>query len=644
MTAPAQAYPHLSQPLHLRGFCFRNRVLTSPVNQPFYSDNGALSEEGTAHLVEQARGGFAQVTIGEQPVDPAQAEGKGFRVYTSPMDLRAERSLRSVVEQIHAQGALASIELGHPGSGFRYPPGKEAPIYGPSEEIAEDGIPILPMDRAKMDEVIDQFCSAAQRFQALGFDGVVLHSAHGCLLAQFLSARTNHRTDEYGGSLENRMRFPVELVQRVRQAVGEHFLLELRISGSEFVPGGITVEDNVAFCKQLEGVVDLIHVSAGIYSIPALFVRVHPDIYYPNGCNADLAQAIRREIGTPVVVVGAINTPELAEEILASEKADFVAVGRQAIADPHFVNKSLNGHRTELRPCIRCLNCMDIRAASEQKLHCTVNPRAGRLLAYPEEFPPAKVPKRVVIVGGGPGGMAAAITAAKCGHSVILLEKSSTLGGALRFSERDTYKTDLCRYKNALIDMVAQLPIEVHLNIHATQELLEQIAPDAVLAATGARPIRPSIPGIQSDHVMSAVDAYDHPDRLGGRIIIIGGGLVGCESAVHLTAQGHTVTLLEAGTEVARDCTNPHKIGLMEQLKKIPVHTGCKVLEIRPEGVRFACGGRELLLPCDTVLYATGMRKVLPEDLRAEGWIGDCARIGKVLDAIRDGYFAALEL
>lgn len=644
-------YPYLSAPLKIRNFYFRNRLLTSPVNQPFFNDGGALSHEAACHLLEQARGGFAQVTIGEQPVAPQHATEKGFQIFDTPIDPRVSFSLASHVVNVHNLGALASIELSHAGAGLRYPPGMNGTILGPCGYVAPDGVQIVGMSEFHMDEVIQQFCIAASRLKSLGFDGVVVHAAHGCLLAQFLSPRTNTRRDNYGGSPENRMRFPLRLLRSLRATVGQDFIIELRISGSECVAGGITVEDNIEFCSNLEGIVDLIHVSAGIYDIPALFVRVHPSIYYTNGCNAEIAGQIKQSTNIPVVVVGAINTPELAEQILASGKADFVAMGRQAIADPQFYKKLSGDARQDITPCIRCLNCMDISAASKRILRCSVNPRAGRQTAFPETYSIAEKPRKVAVVGGGPGGITAAITAAKRGHDVILFEQNAELGGNLRFSEFDIYKADLRRYKNFLAAQALSSGIDLRLNTRVTPELLAQERTDVIISALGAQPIRPSISGIDRQNVFWATEAYFSPEKLGKRIVLIGGGLVGCEIAVHLASGGYEVKILEMADDVARDCTSPHRIGLMEQLEKVTVHTGCTVTGISDTGVEYDdLKGLRHIAPCDTVLYAVGMQPLSDEALSLAGaapshiLVGDCLKTGKVVDAVHQGYFSAISI
>lgn len=503
-----------------------------------------------------------------------------------------------------------------------------------------------------MEMVCEQFAYAAERLKYLGFDGTVIHCAHGCLLAQFLSARTNKRTDSFGGSMENRARFPIMVLRRIRERVGPDFIIELRISGSEGIEGGIEVEDNIELCNMLDGLVDIIHVSAGIYSDPKLFVRTHPVIYYPNGCNVELAAQINANTHIPVAVVGAINSPELAESIIAEGKADFVALGRQTIADPYFVNKCIRGEPEEITPCIRCLNCMDISAGTGMNLECSVNPRAGRSLWYPVEYPHANRSGKVVVIGGGPGGLKAAITAKKRGFDVVLFEKNKVLGGTLNFADHDFFKGDLKRFKDQLVNLAIVSGIDIRLGTEATPEIVEKEAPSAVIAAVGSSAVKPPIPGLDGENVMHGLDVYYNAGKIGKRVVMVGGGLVGCETGIHLAALGHEVTVIEMSDTLAVDCQSPHRIGLMLKMDELlKTYTGLKCSSISANGV--TCidkNGAEISFEADTVVYALGMRSnsELAESFRdcAPQFVavGDCDKVGKVLGAIRRGYFAALDL
>lgn len=652
MASLERQFPNLASPITVGSRIYRNRILTSPVSQPFYSVDGTLSPEAHAYLVEQAKGGAAQVTLGEQPVDPELAFGKGFDILRDELPKPVERSLASFTLDVHNYGALASIELGHPGEGMMFPPGVRGKTCGPMGYVRGDGTEAAALDGKLMDEVCGQYAFAAERAKYLGFDGVVIHAGHGGLLAQFLSARTNRRSDEYGGSMENRVRFPKSVIKAVRDRVGADFQIELRISAAELVEGGITIDESVGFCQMLEGLISIVHVSAGVYEVPELFVRVHPSIYYPSGCNADLAAHIKARIKTPVAVVGAINSPFLAEEIISEGKADFVALGRQTIADPSFARKAVEGRSDEITPCVRCLNCMDIGLSTGMNLRCTVNPRAGRALYLPEEYPRANAPGTVVVVGGGPGGMKAAITARLRGHKVVLFEKSGSLGGTIRFSDKDVFKRDLKRFKDYLAQRTMALGVDVRLNTEAAPELVEAEKPLAVIAAVGAEPIKPRIPGIDGGKAVHALEVYEDIGKIGARVLMIGGGLVGCETGIHLAKLGRQVTIVEMSETVAADCQSPHRIALLEQMGKLTaLKTGLRCLELRDgEAVCVDSEGRQIVLGADTIVYALGMKPLAELASRFRDCapyfasVGDCVKAGKVLDAVHQGYYAALSI
>lgn len=644
-------FRHLTSPFRIKSHTYKNRILTSPVSQPFYSVNGCLSAQAHAYLVDQAKGGAAQITLGELPVDPKLGMGKEFDVLSPELRKDVEISLASFVLDVHSHGALVSMELGHAGEGIDIS-AELGCTYGPMGYVKQNGTIVKALDENTMDMVCEQFAFAAGRLKYLGFDGAVIHCAHGCLLAQFLSERTNKRNDEFGGCFENRARFPIMVLERIRSAVGENFIIELRISGTEGIEGGIEVEDNIRFCRMLNGLADIIHVSAGIYSDPRLFVRTHPVIYYPNGCNARLASQIKAHTDIPVAVVGAINSPELAEKIIAEGMADFVALGRQTIADPYFARKCALNEPEEITPCIRCLNCMDISSGTGMNLQCSVNPRAGRSARYPVEYPKTDKGGKICVIGGGPAGLKAAITAKKRGFDVVLFEKESELGGTIKFADTDVFKYDLKRFKDSLIALAGSSGVDIRLGVEASPKLVEKECPDAVIAAVGSCAIKLPIPGIDGENVVHGLDVYSSPEKLGDRIVMVGGGLVGCEVGIHLAAKGHKVTIVEMSNTLASDCNSPHRIGLMLKIDElVTAKTGMCCRIISDNGVYCTDNdGNEHFFESDTVVYALGMKEnyELAESFRDSALrfynVGDSAKVGKVLGAVSSGYFAALDL
>jgi NADPH-dependent 2,4-dienoyl-CoA reductase/sulfur reductase-like enzyme len=373
-----------------------------------------------------------------------------------------------------------------------------------------------------------------------------------------------------------------------------------------------------------------------------------------HGCNLDLAAAIKKRLKIPVVAVGGFNHPKQIEEAIASGKCDAVALGRQQFADPDFVNKALMGKTDEIAPCLRC-SCFNPLASDPGKrpvmkpFECTVNPKSGRELRL-RHIPKPTSSKRVLVVGGGPGGMYAAITASERGHRVMLVEKGSRLGGLLWFADYDCHKEDLRRYRNSLEVRLRRLGVKVELSVEATPELLKEIKPDAVICAVGAEPIVPDIKGVEM--ARHAMYVYEYPEKIGKRVIIIGGGLVGCETGYHLAEKGHDVLILEIGDDVARDAYPSHREALIPRLEKsLEIRTGVVCTEIFSDGVlvKDKQGGERFFF-ADTVVYAVGMkpRKEVVNSLRGiVPWfraVGDCVKPGRILEAVRDGMFAAMDI
>ena len=465
---------------------------------------------------------------------------------------------------------------------------------------------------------------------------------------QFLSPAFNHRTDEYGGSFEKRLRFAREVLQSVRSAVGPGFPIEMRMSGSELFEGGYTLEDGVKIAQALEEQVDLIHVSAGSYQFG--FFNTHLPMFAPHGANVYLAAEIKKHVHKPVATIGALNDPAQMEEIIASGKADVVEMARALLADPELPNKVVAGRDDEIVRCLRCFTCMAERPTTGTR-RCTVNPLIGREWEGMEGSSGA-VKKKVVVVGGGVGGMKAAITAAERGHHVTLLEKTDALGGILKCEQAVSFKYEMYQLGLTFARQLEKLGVDVRLNTEATPELLEELAPEALILAVGSSPIIPPLPGIHGENVVVVNDYYRSRERVSGSVVVLGGGLAGCECAVHLGMEGKKVHIVEMRDALAVDCNIRHRPILLKNVGEYTtVHLNHAGLRVTEDGL--ICRdpeGREVLIPGKTVICAVGQRSNRDAVMRLRDcapWvreIGDCVRVSNITSAVYQGYHAALDI
>ena len=645
-----QFYPHLFEPFTIKKTTFRNHIFSAPNMMCHMDANGFPTDYMIAYYAEKAKGGAAVVTVGDTPVDHEHAPSnpRSFNLSYESLPFISELAMA-----IKSYGAVASLELNH--GGLYNPPaamGGRNPI-GPVSFVRDwDGVQVEGMDEAMMNTVADHFADAAELLKIAGFDMCMLHGGHGWLLDQFLSPLYNTRTDEYGGSLENRAKFPIMIIDRVRERVGDDFLIEYRMSGSEEIEGGLTKEDAIKFAKLIDDKVDIIHVSAALDTEEAQAVHTHPTMFLPHGVNVHYAAAIKKEVTSPVVTIGSISDPEMAEQILADGRADIIGMTRALIADPYFPEKARLGHSKEINPCLRCLDCLT-GMHTGQHFQCAVNPWTGREFRMRNYVQPAKEHKNVLVIGGGPAGMKAAITAAERGHTVTLAEKSDSLGGLLKFTDYDSLKIDLMRYKNHLIHMTKSLAINIEYNTEATREYVCAKHPDAVIIATGSTPITPRIEGIDLPSVNHATTVYTDLSNIGDSVAVIGGGLVGCETGLFLAELGKSVTIIEMQDTIAPEANWMHREGMMQSFAKqdITTLTGLKVVSIAENGVTVEDKEHNTqFIPSASVVYAIGMRpnNKLSEELQDCApyvrTVGDCVRARKVSPAIYEAYYAAVNI
>ncbi|MDR2089063.1 MAG: FAD-dependent oxidoreductase [Clostridiales Family XIII bacterium] len=642
-------YEKLFTPITIRGITLRNRIVSAPNQTRFKCGIESL------YMERKACGGAAVVTIGESPVNECYA--RQSPEYTFNMNVATDvRFMGETASAIARHGAIAAIQLYHPGNHAIGHSGKSKPPTGPVGYTREDGTEVIAMDEDAMQQTIEDFSNAAVVAKRAGFEMIQVQSGHGWLLNQFLSPRTNKRTDRYGGGTENRMRFPLEVLRGIRQRAGWDFILEIRVSGEELLPGGMSIEEVSEYVSAAEDYIDVVNISAGVHEAKDTVCRqfAHSG-FTPHGVNRYLSERIKKS-GTRalVSVVGGISTPALAEEILVAGQADLIAMARALIADPDFPNKACRGKADEIVPCLRCNNCL-LSKGESQTLRCAVNPKAGVEL-HVQLSPSVRNSKNVVIVGGGPAGMEAAITAGERGHKVTLFEASEGLGGVLKISDcADPLKEDMRTFKNYLIRKVFRNSrVDVRLRTAGTTDNIAKLNPDAIVVAVGGTPIKPNIQGIDGDNILNGMEAYEKIGEIGDSVVVVGGGLVGCEVALNLAEHGKKVTIVEMRDKLGDPVDWRHSLPLLARLdenENIEILTKAQCVAVANGNPMIAIGnGDPRAIPADAIIMAVGIRP-LSDTVRAfrklAPWfraVGDCNRPGRIMQAVRDGFWAGMDI
>jgi 2,4-dienoyl-CoA reductase-like NADH-dependent reductase (Old Yellow Enzyme family)/thioredoxin reductase len=618
---------HLFSPFQIKGCKLANRIVMPGLASFLIEDDGSITDKTIEHYRMRASGGLAMVIVEacavspEGIVSPHQA-----RIY----DDRFVEGLSRIARVIRDQGVVPAVQLHHGGRQTSARVIKRKPVAPSNLPCPTISGEVEPLTIQGIQEIIFDFGEAARRAMEAGFDLIEIHGAHGYLINQFLSPFSNIREDKYGGDRAGRARFAVEIVQELRKRLGQAFPVSFKISAQEFVPNGLTVEESIELLKLIvEAGVDIVQVSAGNDATPEWICQ---PMFMDKACLSDSAAKIREALHVPVMSVGRINDPLTAQEIIRQGKADLVCIGRGLLADPEMPRKAKEGRLDEIRICIACNTCME-SIFRRGRVECLVNPTLGREKEM--VLRSAEKRKRVMVVGGGPGGLHVALVAATRGHEVLLFERQPLLGGQLLMGSVTKYKKEILSLIDFHKTQVEKVGVKTFLNSEVTAETVRKINPDVLILCTGATPIHPPIPGIEKSIVLPLPEVLNGNKALPKKAVVLGGGATGCEVAHHLAENGSQVTIVEQLPKIAGQMESITRKVLLKELreKKVRFVTGHRLSRVEDHGVYVTSEeGKETFLEAEAVIIAIGNKpdNLLYTQIESLGMdipiyqIGDC--------------------